>query len=99
LLLWLVRPKSNNYFVKLAPLTPKGEPAIWPNPVSNELHIDNGANSFFFVYDLLGKEVYKANILSDKESVHIEFLPSGVYVVQIVDPATGQRVVKKIVKE
>ncbi|MFI4963561.1 MAG: hypothetical protein ACHP6H_06880, partial [Legionellales bacterium] len=33
------------------PLTPKGEPTIWPNPVRDELHVDNAANSILSIYD------------------------------------------------
>jgi len=81
------------------PLPPKGEPTVWPNPVSDELFVSNAAGSDFCIYDLIGKEVYKGFVSTNKESVHMEFLPSGVYVVQVVCPSTGQRTTKKIVKE
>jgi hypothetical protein len=84
-----------------SPGLPKGEEVlrIWPNPVSNELHVDNAANSDFYVYDLIGREVYKTFIPTDKEVVNISALQSGVYVVQMVSPATGQRTISKIIKE
>ncbi|MFI5196631.1 MAG: PKD domain-containing protein, partial [Chitinophagales bacterium] len=72
---------------------------VWPNPVSNELTVENAAGSEMRVYDVVGREVYKTFISSEKESVHIGFLERGVYVLQIIDPSTGERVVKKVVKE
>lgn len=72
---------------------------IWPNPVNGLMTIEGAQFSKLTVTDVVGKIVYTKYISSDKENIHMEFLPNGVYVVQVVDAVSGERGVKKIVKE
>jgi len=83
----------------VTPLTPKGEPAIWPNPVHNELTVTNIAGSVLHIYDMVGQQVMTLNCQKDKEVINVGNLFNGVYLVQIIDPATGTRTAKKITKE
>jgi hypothetical protein len=73
------------------------EREVWPNPVSNELHIDNAANSAVTIYDMVGREVYRSFISSDKEVLRIGSLPQGVYVLHVV-MWDGRVVVRRVVK-
>jgi hypothetical protein len=89
-----------DYPVGVIPLTPKGEPIIWPNPVSNELHVDGGAGSIFSVYDVVsGSARLTMTISRNNEVVSVSHLPRGIYIVQITEPSTGLRFVKKIIRE
>jgi len=67
--------------------------------VSNELMISNAAGSVLFVYNVVGEEVYRADINMEKEGIHIDFLPKGLYIVQLIDRSTGERTVRKIIKD
>jgi len=85
---------------KVKPLTPKGEPAIWPNPAKGQLTVSNAAGNYLVIYDVFGREVPfdKLTMTSNKEVVDISGLVSGVYVVQIIAP-DGNRKCMQLVKE
>ena len=57
---------------------------IYPNPASNELHIDNGADCVVSIFNLLGQEVLgKLRMTNNKETLDIRQLIPGVYVVEV----------------
>jgi len=80
------------------PLTPKGEPAIWPNPAKGQLTVSNAAGNVFSICNIVGQEVYKTTIISNKDVLNIEQLTPGVYVVQIIAPDGSKRCMQ-LVKE
>jgi len=82
------------------PLTPKGEPSIWPNPAKGQLTVSNAAGNYLVIYDVVGREVPfdKLTMTSNKEVVDISGLVSGVYVVQIIAP-DGSKKCMQMVKE
>ncbi len=57
---------------------------IYPQPVTNILHISTSDNNIETVefFDLNGKFIYKANVSNDTNifTVNTEFLPSGVFI-------------------
>jgi hypothetical protein len=71
---------------------------VYPNPAKDRLTIEHALNNILCIYDLTGREVYKAAITSDKETVDISNLTNGVYIVQMID-ADRNRVTRKVVKE
>jgi len=73
------------------PLTPKGEPAIWPNPAKGQLTVSNAAGNYLVIYDVVGREVYKTTIISNKDVLNIEQLTPDVYVVQVIAPDGSKR--------
>ncbi len=83
--------------VEVAPLTPKGEPSIWPNPVLSELNIDGAALSEVVVTDMVGRVVHRQQLISEHEVVSLSSLVKGVYVVQVVNESG--KYVKRVVKE
>jgi hypothetical protein len=83
----------------VTPLTPKGEPAIWPNPVHDVLTVSNAAGEVLCLYDMVGEEVFTTVIQSDKEVENIQSLVPGVYLVEVLNSQTGERTTKKVVKE
>lgn len=84
-----------------APLAPpRGELVIAPNPVKHELTVENAAHCMFCIYDMVsGSARLIKTIKNDKENIQLGYLPPGMYVVQVTDPDTGQRTIKKIIKQ
>ncbi len=77
----------------------KGENVqIYPNPVNDELNIENGANSDLIIYNLLGSELLETKLISNKEAVNIIQLTPGVYLVKIIG-ANGEVQNFRVVKE
>jgi hypothetical protein len=87
------------------PLTPKGDPTIWPNPVKDELTVSNAAGSEVRIYDIVGQLSFgglmmtgdKLMMTSDKQVVNIKGLAPGTYIVRITGDGRMQnfRVVKE----
>jgi len=72
---------------------------IFPNPTNGNFSIEHAKGLLLTIFDVLGKEVFTASIISDKQQININDLPGGVYSAQITDTKTGARVVRKIVKD
>lgn len=68
---------------------------IFPNPTSNTLSIAGAQNSMVSVYSMSGECVSQTEINNAVQSINIEELPAGIYVVEIV--ANSYKVVKKLV--
>jgi len=83
-------PLSSNSFDNINGLT------MYPNPLSgNTLYLMSTANAAMSieVYDLLGKEVLKANVVNN--AVNVAKLTSGVYVVKVTEE--GKTATRKLV--
>ncbi|MBS1773157.1 MAG: multicopper oxidase domain-containing protein [Bacteroidetes bacterium] len=72
---------------------------IYPNPAHDELHVEGlNKNTTIQLYDVFGREVYKAQSIQDKTTISLANLVAGNYVLQLTD-ANGERTVIKINKE
>ena len=58
---------------------------LYPNPAIEQLTIEHEAGSNLKIYDLLGQEMLSCKIISDKESIKIQALANGNYIVRIVE--------------
>jgi len=72
---------------------------VLPNPVQDELHVVGEAGDVVRIYDVVGKEVYRKDISSENEVINIGALQKGIYLIHVVVPGTGQRFVRRVVKE
>lgn len=72
---------------------------IYPNPAQDKLTINNALGTSFEIYDMIGKKVFYQNVNSDSETISIENLSHGIYIIQIMDPSTSLRKTMKLVKE
>ena len=72
---------------------------LYPNPATHELHIDHAPGCEVSVTNILGQQVLQKAHLAYKEALDISMLPSGVYNLQIIDPQTGDEVVRRWVKD
>ncbi|HYV92273.1 MAG TPA: T9SS type A sorting domain-containing protein [Chitinophagales bacterium] len=75
--------------------------AIFPNPNDGHfiLQVDKrmlNASSTISVFDVLGKEIFRARIISEKQSFDLTKIPSGIY--RLVVKTDNGNVVKSIVK-
>ncbi len=72
---------------------------LYPNPVSGVLTIEGARGLTLSIYDLVGRCVTPPILAADTETISTESLPKGVYMVEIMDKGTGEKVVRKVVKE
>ena len=56
--------------------------SIYPNPAQNEITIKNAEGDELIITDVLGKVVFSKFNISNSETINIEHLPKGVYIVK-----------------
>ncbi len=72
---------------------------LFPNPVSNELNIDNSENLKIKVYDTTGKIVINEDSNIDlNRKVNVSNLNSGIYLLELIDNENN-RLVKRFLKQ
>jgi hypothetical protein len=72
---------------------------VYPNPVTRELTI-TGAKGFDIVlFDVVGRELLRRAIVTDKQAIDMADLPKGIYLVELVDKLTGMKLVRSVLKE
>lgn len=80
---------------------PDGDVTLYPNPVSNQLHISLPAGSQktdLYLYDMSGKLVRKMSSLSEQDCImDVSSIPSGIYILKVCDDKNVFR--RKIVVE
>ena len=72
--------------------------ALWPNPTSGTLHYSSlapNSNTIITFYDLVGRQLLQTSNTSNG-TLNITTLPTGIYIAQITDVATGLRVVRRV---
>lgn len=71
---------------------------VYPNPVSNELNIENAENLGLKIYDVLGNLVLNENSNADlSRKINVNKLNSGIYFLELIDKENN-RLVKRFVK-
>ena len=76
-----------------------GDVTIFPNPASQNLTIQNADGCDVVFYDVTGRVALRSPVVSDRAVINIEQLPKGIYILQAVDNATGERITRKLIKE
>ncbi len=90
--------KVYNTKLETSPRPSPEERVPYPNPATDELHMDNFANSDLIIYNLLGREMLAAKLKSDKETVGIKHLTPGIYLLKIITE-NGEVQNYRVVKE
>jgi hypothetical protein len=72
---------------------------LYPNPSTGALTIEHARNCDIAFYDITGRAVLQSAITTDKATFDISPLAKGLYMVQVVDRSTGERVIRKVLKE
>jgi hypothetical protein len=70
---------------------------MYPNPTSTELTVEHASGAEVVVYDVVGREVKRVQIMRERETIDVSGLVSGVYVVQI--NKDGEKRNLRVVKE
>jgi hypothetical protein len=83
----------------VSPLSAEGRLLLYPNPSNGSLTIENAKGCEASFINLLGQQALHSTLTTDKEVLDISTLPKGIYVVRVVDVATGEKVVRKMLKE
>lgn len=70
--------------------------SIYPNPATNVININVSGQLEYYssLYDLVGKLVIRTY---NEESVNIEDVPTGSYLLEIRDKKSGEKIIEKIV--
>ena len=69
---------------------------IYPNPVTDELTIENGQGTAI-IYNALGQSVQEVNIDASKVQLKVSELPQGIYTIHI-HKTNGESITKQFVK-
>jgi len=72
---------------------------IYPNPANYMINIVGASGCEVAFYDVVGSRVMATFVNSNKQTLDISSLFKGFYNVEVTDMETGERVVKKLVKE
>ncbi|WP_227805509.1 T9SS type A sorting domain-containing protein [Algibacter lectus] len=71
---------------------------MYPNPVKgSNINIDTNEPLEFGIYDILGKQTNRGIISSSAQSIDVENLKQGVYILKLSSEARS--ITKKIVKQ
>jgi hypothetical protein len=64
---------------------------VFPNPANDKLTVLNAKETELVIYDIVGREVYRKHLVSDKGQLNISSFLSGIYIVQLSDQNGGKR--------
>lgn len=74
-----------------------GGPSIWPNPVSEQLHIDGlQTESVYKLVSMVGEVVGQGVLNKGNNMVPVKQLPTSIYIMEVT--MEGERVITRIVK-
>ena len=76
-----------------------GAVEMYPNPARNEVVVEGVRGCEVAIYDMVGQVLLEQKIISDKQVIDIRSLRKGMYFVEITDGETGERLVRKLVKD
>jgi hypothetical protein len=69
--------------------------SIYPNPVSSKLHITSKSKTNYIIYSLVGIEMLKGEIESTENTVDIEHLVPGIYIIKLNGIGSQRFVISK----
>lgn len=73
---------------------------VYPNPVSNEVHIDGLQHAASYrLLDMVGRVLQTGTVDNVNNVVNVKSAAKGVSILEIADPSTGLRMTSKIVKQ
>ena len=73
--------------------------SIYPNPVNDELHIDNvQTRTSYSLLNTVGQPIQQGILKAGSNSISIQALANGIYLLQLTEE-TGKRTVNKVVKQ
>jgi len=65
---------------------------VYPNPFAGALHIEGAEGSTLRIFAVDGKPAYIQTVNSDNETIHLERLPAGMYIIRLENGGRGKTV-------
>jgi hypothetical protein len=81
------------------PVTAEDKINIYPNPAVYQFTLTGASGCDATIYDLVGSKENAYHIQENKQTIDITRLSKGTYTLEITDPQTGMKIVKRLVKE
>jgi hypothetical protein len=78
--------------------TASNSDGIYPNPFSHEIHIQNSKGHTIELYSIDGQLILQKMIHAEHETIQLNFLCEGIYLVKNTD-LDGQLISKKLIKQ
>ncbi|MDD3333660.1 MAG: YCF48-related protein [Bacteroidales bacterium] len=77
--------KSGNLSVNIPEHVVSSNVSIYPNPVDDKLYIktDNNRIKIVVLYDVMGKEIMKKQVINNEIELDVKFLHSGLYIIKL----------------
>jgi hypothetical protein len=72
---------------------------LFPNPASTHVTIAGASGCYATIYNMIGSKVNTYHVQENKQTIDISELNTGTYSIEITDPQTGMKIVKRLVKE
>ena len=95
-----VRPQSYLGFAQFGATpvnTTENDIRITPNPNDGKFFIDNAEGYKVVIFDMTGKQIYNAQISSNRQQINLGDVPAGIYTVQLTNQ-NSRKVAKLIVQ-
>ncbi len=94
-----IREVYNPLGVHNVPAGKYADVQVYPNPAMGSCTVHGAKGSQVVVYDLLGRTMKRIDCKQENETLDVSGLQSGMYIVTIMDSASGISEIRKIVKE
>ena len=72
---------------------------VYPSPAFNTLTVEHAKGCTAVIYDVVGGKVLSTPLTTDRATLDVSALKTGVYMVEVTDAVTGFRVVREVLKE
>ena len=72
---------------------------IFPNPTTGTITITNAQNQELTLTNILGEKLVHFTAPEKKQLIDLSNYPNGIYILDLSNPQTGRKIVKRLVKE
>jgi hypothetical protein len=73
--------------------------SVYPNPATTQVTIEGAKNCEAVFYDVVGREIVHHTVTIDKATLDISTLQKGTYLLEVIDRVTGEKAIRKVLKE
>lgn len=84
--------------IRQVALNTNNEVAVWPNPAKDIAYINSNTTCTARLFDQLGRQVYTATIQPGVNTLNMQVIPAGIYIVHM-QAAAGQIHTRQLVKQ
>ena len=73
--------------------------AVYPNPATTQVHIDNAAQNTAIITNFTGQTIITQSLPTNQETINTATQPPGIYTLTLTNTTTGHRTTQKLIKE